>query len=237
MLLLIALVLILWATLPNPRQSSILPVSYDEMQNALNTEGIPSMSMEARQVVLEWPKTMRIGEIDEIRLKFEALNTETTGTSVKSEAADIYSRYNIMAEARFEVAGLGVNPANPTRESLPAGEITRFRWEVGNDQEGSFTGKVWLSVRLLPLDGGKASQVPVYIQEIKIQTVSLFGLNEGLAYLLGGVGIVAAGALVSVDLISGVRKWRRENTLPIDTDPPKYPKQNQLMNKKGKDEN
>jgi hypothetical protein len=210
-LLLISLVLIVWAALPNPRQSIIQPVSYAETQIPFSIQGSTSTMMEPRQVILEWPKSMRIGETDEIILKFEPVISETGPSNLTVSTFDIYNRYNIMAEARFEVAGIGVIPANPTRESMPAGQTISFKWEIGNDQEGSYIGKVWLSLRLLPLDGGKASQVPVYIQEIKIRTSSLFGLNESITFLLGGVGIVFAAALVYDDLIAWVRKWIKKN--------------------------
>jgi hypothetical protein len=176
-LLLISLVLIVWAALPNPLQSIIQPVSYAETQIPFSIQGSTSTMMEPRQVILEWPKSMRIGETDEIILKFEPVISETGPSNLTFGTFDIYNRYNIMAEARFEVAGIGVKPANPN----------------------------------LPLDGGKAIQVPVYIQEINIRTSSMFGLNESIAFLLGGVGIMFATVLVYDDLIDWVRKWIIKN--------------------------
>ncbi len=216
-LLLISMVLIVWAALPESSISMIKPIITTEMQIPIGTQGSNSTMLEPRRVVLEWPKSMRIGENGEIVLIFEPLKDGTASSILTNDMSDIYNTYNIMSEARFEVAGIRVNPANPTRESMPAGQTVRFKWEINTDHEGSYTGKVWLSLRLLPLDGGEVSQVPIYIQEIIIQTTSLFGLNESMAYLLGGVGVVLAATLDYDDLLALVRKLTRKKISPDKT--------------------
>jgi hypothetical protein len=217
-LLLISIGLIIWAGLSNPRHSIIQPIIYPETAFQMGTLGIGLAKMEPRQVKIEWPSSMRIGETEEIRLELEPKSSDTGDSNFPNGTPNIYDKYNIMAEARFEVAGLVVNPANPTRESMPAGQTVRYKWKITNDQVGSSSGKVWLSLRLLPLYGGEAIQVPIYIQEINIQTVSLFGLNEAMVLILGGVGIVLSVVLIYTDLIGLVRKWIKRNTHQINTD-------------------
>ena len=123
-----------------------------------------------------------------------------------------------MAEARYDVAGVNLVPANPTRESMPSGQPVKFSWKVNADQVGSYDGTVWLSLRYLPLDGSQVEQVPIYVREINIRTVSLLRLTESMATILGGVGILVAAILVYDDLIDLVRKWVRKNFPQINTD-------------------
>jgi hypothetical protein len=169
------------------------------------------MMIETRQVYLEWPSSMRIGEKEEIALVFEPVETEASSPNQQLESSDIYNSYNIMAEARFEVAGIRVSPANPTRESMPAGQTVKFKWQINTDQVGSYDGAVWLSLRFLPLDGSRASQVPIFIRDVKIQTSSLFGMNETMAYFVGGAGIVLGVMIVIGDMINMVKRLMLKN--------------------------
>jgi hypothetical protein len=162
--------------------------------------------METRQAVLEWPKTMRIGEIEEITLIFEPVEGESSSQNLSSVLPELYSIYNVMAEARFEVAGIRMNPTNLTRKSMPVGQAVKFKWEISSDQVGSYKGTMWLSLRLLPLDGSQASEVPIYIHEVQLQTTSLFGMNETMVYIIGGVGIVLSMVIVYSDMIGFVRR-------------------------------
>ena len=149
---------------------------------------------------------MRIGETEEITLILEPVTGEKSSQTPSLVSTDIYSIYNIMAEARFEVAGVTVNPANPIRESMPSGQTVKFKWQISTDQVGSYDGKVWLSLRLLPLDGSQASEVPIYIRELRLQTTSLFGMNEAMAYFVGGVGVVLSLVIEYGDMISWFKR-------------------------------
>lgn len=211
-LFLISVSLIVWASLPNPHQSLTQPISYAETKTPIEPQGSTSSMMVSRQVVLDWPKSMRIGDTDEISLILQPVESGASTQNPSFISTDIYSIYNIMAEARLEVAGITVNPANPVRESMPVGQTVKYKWEVNTNRVGQFTGKVWLYLRLLPLDGSTPNQVPVFIREVRLQTYSLFGMNETMAYILASVGIVASIVIVYGDLIRWIRRWMRKIT-------------------------
>lgn len=209
-LLLISISLVVWAALPNPRQSVTQSISPSEMQLPSNGQGSFPYMMASRQVVLEQPISMRIGETELISLVFEPVLTQPSSSSQLMEITYIYDRYNIMAEARYEVAGITLFPANPTRELMPAGQTVKFKWHISTHDSGSYKGTIWLSLRFLPLDGSQAIQIPIYIRDMTIQTTSLFGMNEAIAYFAGGTGIVLAGVLVLGDVIRLMRLWMRK---------------------------
>jgi hypothetical protein len=212
-LLSISISMIAWAILPNKYQTIDQTISPADMQISYAGQVSDPLSIPARQVELVWPGSMRIGEDETITLMFEQVVADTKHSNQPAGFTDIYTRYNLMAEARYDVSGVSVSPANPTRESMPVGKPVRFTWKVNADQVGSYDGTIWLSLRYLPLDGGQASQAPVYIGKVNIHTTSLFGLNESMAYLLGGVEVVLAAVIVYDDLIGWVQlKKRKINT-------------------------
>ncbi len=207
----------IWAARPNPQQSITQPIEFNQTNILSSVQQSTPVTMDERLVVMEWPKSVRIGEQAEIWLTFKAAKGENPAPSTYS--TDIYWHYNLMAEAKYEVAGFKVDPANPTRESMPPGRTVRFKWVISTDRVGSYSGKVWLSLRLLPRDGGPASQVPVFIQDVVINSYSLFGMTEAMAYLMGGAGVMLSVVIAYGDIIKLVKRLRIKNNTkdPKDT--------------------
>ncbi len=217
-LLLISVCLLIWATLPSKRQVAVQEISPSEMQlKSSGQAAIPSI-LESQQLSLQWPSSMRIGDVEKITLVFKPELNDSASPDAVAEFSNVYDSYNLMAEGRFEVAGTRVDPANPTRESMPSGQALKFKWQVIIDKAGSYPGNVWLSLRFLPVDGSQASQQPIFVQEVDIRATSLFGISGPLARLLGGVGIFFS-VLVSFDImIDFVRNLRRKITTKYTTD-------------------
>jgi len=215
-LLLFSSGLLIWASLPSKRQVAIQTISPSEMQLPSTTQAVIPAILETRQVVLDWPSSMRIGDMGVITLVFEPIPNNPPSNNPQGEFSDVYDNNNIMAEARFEVAGISVNPANPTRESMPSGHSVKFEWQVNLEQAGSYHGNVWLSLRFLPLDGTTASQEPIFVREVDIHAASLFGISAPMARLLGGVGIILSVLIIFDDMISWARKWKRRMDLTTD---------------------
>jgi hypothetical protein len=211
-IVLTSVLLIVWVSLPNPHQALTQSIIPTEMQLPSNGQTPIPMLIETRQISLIWPNSMRIGEIEEITLVFKPVENVASSTKPQVESSDIYKSYNVMSEARFEVAGISVSPANPTRESMPAGQTVKFKWQISTNQVGSYDGNVWLSLRFLPLNGTQASQVPIFIHEVKIQSFSLFGMNETQAYFVGGSGVALGVVIIFGDMIVLIRRWMKKMT-------------------------
>jgi hypothetical protein len=211
-LILLSIGLIAWAALPNQRQNYSQAISTAGLQ-ALNGEVSESgVSMNPRQVTLEWPGKLRIGKQDEITLIFEPVNNDGSTSTVQLVTDNVYDQYSLMAEGRFEVAGIRVSPAEVIRESMPERQLVKFTWQVGADKTGIYDATVWLSLRLLPLDGSPAIQVPIFIREMNIQASNLLGLNVSMAYILAGVGVMLSGILVFKDMVALMRKGKTKKT-------------------------
>jgi hypothetical protein len=211
-MLLIGICLLIWATLTAKRRVTVQSISPAEMQLPSSGQASQPTILETRQVVLEWPSTIRIGDMAVITLVFEPGKNEPSSDKPQDGFSDVYDKYSLMAEGRFEVAGIRVDPANPTRESMPSGQTVKLKWRVNADKAGEFPGNVWLSLRFLPHDGTETSQTPIFARKVDIHTTSLFGISGPLARLMGGVGIFFS-VLVSFDImIEFVRNLRRKIT-------------------------
>jgi hypothetical protein len=212
LLLFVSLGMIIWAALPNSRQTDSQVLTPEMMQLPDHAQSAIPLSIPAREVTLEWPAQMRIGEEEVITLSIFPAQADRVNTNGQENYTDLYSLYSLMAEGRFDVAGLKVDPANPRRESMPDGQPLKFKWAVSTDIVGSYDGTVWLSLRYLPLDGSQATQIPVYIQGINIQATSFFGMSENVVYLLGGLGVLVSAVLVYDDIISLLRNINKKIT-------------------------
>jgi hypothetical protein len=173
--------------------------------------------LEQRQVELDRPKTLRIGDSAIVSLVFEELNSAVNTPTNSTGYSDVYSSYNLMAEGKLETASLQVDPANPRLESLLAGQTVRFTWQVRAAAEASYPTRVWLVLHFLPLQGGAAIDVPIFIRDLNIQSTSLLGLSGPAARSLGSICIVVGFGLSYDVLIKILKKSQRSPRTPRKT--------------------
>jgi hypothetical protein len=211
-LFLFSVTLLVWSFLPGRRQVDVQLLEPSTMRVKSDGQVDGPGLLESRQVRLEWPCSMRIGDRGVISLDFKAVNEDASSSQQQTEFLDTYSNFNIMAEAKFEVAGLKVEPANATRESMPPGQPVRFNWDISAEEARAYRGDVWLSLRFLPLDGSTPIQEPIYVSEVAIQTTSVLGLSGVMARLVGGVGVLLGVLLIINDMMGWMRRWMMKIT-------------------------
>lgn len=209
-LVLLSASLFVWAFLPDRHQVIIKDITPVEMKVPSGDARALSL-LETYQVRLEWPSSMRIGNKAEITLVFTPAQSVIASTNLQPGSGDVYNDFNIMVEGRFETAGIKASPDNPIRESLPAGQTVKLRWEISAEKARSYQNNtMWLSLRYLPLNGDPASQKPIFIQEMDIQATSLWGISGPMARLMGGMGVVSSVLVVIDDIIGVFKKWIRK---------------------------
>ncbi len=177
--------------------------------------GSPAI-LEARRLTLEWPPSLRAGDADLVRLTLEVDDLggitptaeleghETVGETVY--IPDVYATHSVFAEARLDLAGMEVLPAEVISQPLLPGQSVTYYWSVSSDDIGVYRGTVWLYLRFLPLDGGLPSERPLSAQMIEIETVNLLGLGGTPARWLGAVGLFFGGMLGLDDLLKLAKK-------------------------------
>ena len=207
-LLVISIILLVWSFVP-AKKRVVVQLLQPTMMSVKSNGGEETAILENRQVRLEWPSSLRIGDEGVIQLDFEVTQVDVSSLNQQSGLVDAYTNHNVMAEANYEVAGMKIMPANTTRVSMPPGQPVKIIWKITPEQDGSYLGIVWLSLRFLPLDGNNPIQIPIYVKDIKVQVSSLVGLNGSLARLFGGVGVLVSLLLVFEYAINVVGKRKK----------------------------
>jgi len=118
----------------------------------------------------------------------------------------IYDNDDVLAEARLEMAGMGVRPADTVSEPLLPGQRVTFFWSVHPSQVGRFTGTLWFYLRFVPKNGGPERRQAILAQNIEIESSALFGLQAETARWLGLAGIFIS-SLFGFSFFIGAFKW------------------------------
>ena len=160
---------------------------------------------ESRRLTLEFPPQIRVGEGDVIRLTLEVdelgnltPTAEVEGNVVTGETVvipNLYETHTVTAEARLDLAGVEVKPADLISEPLTQGESVTFFWSIRPPEVGIYRGTIWLHLRFKDKSDGEESRKTVSAQMVEIEAVNLLGLPLGLVRGAGAVGSVIGGIL------------------------------------------
>jgi hypothetical protein len=178
---------------------------------------------ERRYLALEFPPRIRAGDSDVIRLTLEVDDfgnitptAEIEGNVVTGEVVEIpnlYESHHVIAEARFDMAGVEVSPPDLFSQTLSQGQTIRFFWSVRPREVGVYRGTIWLYLRFVDKSSGEESRKTVSAQIVEIEAVNLFGLSANFARGTGIVGSVI-GAVIGFpffeDIIKILYKQRRK---------------------------
>ena len=189
--------------LPNTDGGSVIPTS-------------PPAIPEQRRLTLEFPPQIRAGDSDIVRLTLEVDDlgnvtptAEVGGNVVIGETVEIpnlYETHNVIAEARFDIAGMEVSPSGLTSQPLAQGESVSFYWSIRPDGVGVYRGTVWLYLRFVERSSGEESQKAVSAQPVEIEAVNFLGLSGDLARSFGVVGSIA-GTVIGFPFFEDIVKF------------------------------
>ncbi len=166
---------------------------------------LPSIP-ESRRLTLEFPSKMRAGvEGDVIRLTLEVDDlgnitptAQIEGNTVVGDTIqipDLYETHNVTAEARLDLAGMQVQPAEAIYEPLKRGQSATFYWSIHPQTPGTYRGTVWLHLNFSEKITGEQSRIAISAQMVQIKAVDFFGLSVTVARASGVVGSVVGGVI------------------------------------------
>jgi hypothetical protein len=182
-------------------QSAVEPVSQPTQASVV----VPTI-LETRRLTLEFPPKMRAGvEGDIIRLTLEVDNlgnitptAQVEGNVVVGETIeipDLYETHNVTVEAKLDLAGMQVRPAEAIYEPLRRGQSATFFWSIRPQETGVYRGTVWLHLNFANKATGEEDRIAVSAQIIEIEAVDFFGLSVNVARTSGLVGSVVGGVV------------------------------------------
>ncbi len=187
---------------PLPSDPGIEPAPTSQPTQIAAVPAIP----ETRRLTLEFPSKMRAGvEADIVRLTLEVdelgnitPTAEIEGNTVVGETIeipDLYETHNVTAEARLDLAGMQVQPADAIYEPLKRGQSATFYWSISPQETGTYRGTVWLHLNFADKSTGEQSRIAVSAQIVEIEAVDFFGLSVNLVRTSGVIGSIIGGVV------------------------------------------
>jgi hypothetical protein len=166
---------------------------------------LPPAVPERRLLTLEFPPRIRAGDSDLVRLTMEldeqgnlTPTVISAGSSVQGEViniSNVFDTHNVLAEARLDMAGLDVRPAEMVSETLLPGQKVTFFWSVLPGEVGKFKGTVWFYLHFVPKAQGSESRLALFAQPIEIEATSFLGLKANPTRWLGFSGALLSSLL------------------------------------------
>jgi len=193
-----------------------VPVEETEPPPILPLPTQPPAIPERRSLTLEYPPYMRAGDSDIVRLTLEVDDlgnvvptAQIDGNVVTGEVVEIpnlYKTHNVIAEAKFDIAGMQISPSETISQTLSQGQSVTFYWSVRPQEVGTYRGTIWFYLRFVDKVSGEESQKTVSAQLVEIEAVNLFGLPASLVRTFGGIGSVV-GAVVGFPFFEDIIRF------------------------------
>jgi len=171
---------------------------------------------EKRYLKLEFPPKIRVDDSDIIRLTLEVDDqgnivptAEVEGNTVTGEVIEIpnvYETHHIIAEARFDVAGLDIRPTELISMPISQGQAAVFYWSIRATEVGTYRGTIWLYLRFVDKTSGEENQKTVSAQIVEIDAVNFLGLPVNIARSTGVVGSVI-GTIIGFPFFEDIVKF------------------------------
>lgn len=193
------------------------------LPSVLPTSVLPEMTVqpalpERRRLTLEFPSQMRAGDSELVRLTLEVDDlgnltpTAQIGGNVVSgevvEIPNLYESHHVIAEARFDLAGMEIRPAELVSEALAPGNSVTFYWSIRPQDAraaGVYRGTIWLYLRFVDKQNGGESRKTVSAQIVEIETVNFLGLSGEFARTTGVIGSVV-GTIIGLPFLEDIIK-------------------------------
>ena len=171
---------------------------------------------ESRRLTLEFPPTMRAGDSDIVRLKLEVDDlgnitptAQFEGNVVTGEVIqfpDLYESHYVIAESRFDIAGVEVRPTDLINVPLAEGQTATFSWSIRPTDVGVYRGTIWLYLRFVDKLNSEESRLTVSAQIVEIEAVNLVGLSGSLARTAGFIGSIV-GTVIGFPFLEDIVKF------------------------------
>jgi hypothetical protein len=195
-----------------PTAPSLTSIATSITPNVTAQPAIP----ERRRLTLEFPPQIRAGDSDLVRLTLEVDDlgnltptAEVGGNVVGGEVVEIpnlYESHHVIAEARFDLAGMDVRPAELVSEPLSSGNPVTFRWSIHPAEAGVYRGTIWFYLRFVDKQSGEESRKTISAQLLEMEAVNFLGLSGTWARTTGVIGSVV-GTIIGSPFLEDIVKF------------------------------
>jgi len=201
--------------LPTATLAVFPPPVASTSQPSLIPTALPAIP-ERRRIIVEFPPTIRAGDSDIVRLTLEVNDlgnltptAEFDGNVVTGEVIEIpnlYESHQVIAEARFDIAGLQVSPPELISQPLAQGQSITFHWSILPEGVGIYRGTIWFYLRFVDKVSGEERQRVVSAQPVEIEAVNFLGLSLSFVRSFGVIGSIV-GTVIGFPFLEDVIKF------------------------------
>ncbi len=148
--------------------------------------------------------TLEVDDLGNVTPTAEVGGHVVTGKVI--EIPNVYETHHVIAEARFDIAGMEVRPTELASEPLTQGTSATFYWSVRPQEVGDYRGTIWLYLRFVDKSNGEESRQTVSAQIVEIEAVNLLGLSGAFARTTGVVGSIV-GTVIGFPFFEDIIKF------------------------------
>jgi hypothetical protein len=204
----------------SPAPTQIMPGNVEPTEHFSLTSTVPESTVqpaipERRRLTVEFPPQIRAGDSDLVRLTLEVDDlgnltptAQIGGNVVTGEIVEIpnlYETHQVIAESRFDLAGMEVRPPDVVSEALSPGSSVTFQWSIRPADVGVYRGTIWLYLRFVDKQSGEESRKTISAQMVEIESVNLLGLSGEFARTTGIIGSVV-GTIIGFPFFEDIIK-------------------------------
>jgi hypothetical protein len=165
----------------------------------------PEPVVEHRVIELEYPRQIRMGDSDVIRLSLlpvvdgYAVTAEFPEHTVEGQEVEVehYAGYELVAGARLDGISFEFSPTGEQRKRLPINQKVEWRWSLTPQRTGHQRISIELVFYWVPIadNAGREQEALVYSRSLGIDSVSFLGLQRTQAAWMGVVGLFFGSGL------------------------------------------
>ena len=122
------------------------------------------------------------------------------------EIPNLYESHQVIAEARFDIAGLQVSPPELISQPLAQGQSITFHWSILPEGVGIYRGTIWFYLRFVDKVSGEERQRVVSAQPVEIEAVNFLGLSLSFVRSFGVIGSIV-GTVIGFPFLEDVIKF------------------------------
>lgn len=161
--------------------------------------------IETKQIDLEWPPQMRLGESDTIRMR---LVPDGSGYRLESEFPEhditgqqvniVYPNgYTLSAAASLTGVGFDISPEGEQEYALNPNEAITWRWTIAPRAAGQQRLSLTLLLRWEPAAGtdGRPGEQMAYSQAVDVRVESFLGMTRDQSLMFGFFSMALGGGL------------------------------------------
>jgi hypothetical protein len=221
-------------TIVIPVTPTVRPTGTPRIQPSALPTTAGGLALDTRIVEVEYPKLIRLGNSDVIKLSLQPYTTTLSTTTVQVtviqpnratetktyKIPDLYAEYDIVAHPRLIMPSqVTVLPASELEaQQIIPGEELNWSWVIQPDQPGIQSGVIYLTIEYNPVQTGSQPVAPKQLElsPITITIVTVFGLTaEQTKYLGLGGSILGISSIVgAIDLLDRIRKFLQGTNKP-----------------------